>query len=473
MTKYSFIQRRKDFFIRGRQLKGMIRITTGLLLVAGGFMSCQKVEYETIENPAYIRIFNSLNDRQVMGGAEESAAYLCLLINPELNASGIPVSAEVVGDFLDKRENYAPPYPVHIGVSTSSNNVEYPGKEVVPVGPVLNGFDLSSWAQIRSGQIHVMFMYRPRNNTAFFDLPEQYKNNIAADTTFNLEAGEVYTMQALMVDFISKQKGVVLRKETFHKQPFSDERVYVNFYNYSAKGFWQAPDEQKKPSPSPSANYEYLFQVGIRDTMDVYVTLHTGEPAYIPVSIAYNYKDHPFWGLSFPVPPGGDSWDRPVPDGDPGYDKKYLTTVRHDHFSGEIMPYVSFPLWLPSDTTGKIYTDQWQRFFFLAPGLDIRNVSYSERGLWPACGSPECITGIAENPRGNFAVMNCLFYDKRILYQLGFGPYNAGVNMPNLVVNTHSGVYNPRSFATVNTVEVINGNVYLMTIQRKYDPPVY
>jgi hypothetical protein len=45
--------------------------------------------------------------------------------------------------------------------------------------------------------------------------------------------------------------------------------------------------------------------------------------------------------------------------------------------------------------------------------------------------------------------------------------------VPNMIVNIHSGTYNPRSFATVNTVEIVNGNVYLTTIQRKYAPPVY
>jgi hypothetical protein len=47
------------------------------------------------------------------------------------------------------------------------------------------------------------------------------------------------------------------------------------------------------------------------------------------------------------------------------------------------------------------------------------------------------------------------------------------LNMPGLVINIHSGTYNPRSFATVNTIEIINGRAYLTTVQRKYDPPIY
>jgi len=40
-------------------------------------------------------------------------------------------------------------------------------------------------------------------------------------------------------------------------------------------------------------------------------------------------------------------------------------------------------------------------------------------------------------------------------------------------VNIHSGKDNPKTFATVNTIEVVNGRIYLTTIQRKYAPPIY
>jgi len=56
----------------------------------------------------------------------------------------------------------------------------------------------------------------------------------------------------------------------------------------------------------------------------------------------------------------------------------------------------------------------------------------------------------------------------------GDGTENTGVAFfPNMIINTHSGIYNPRSFSSVNTVEFVNGEAYLTTIQRKYDPPIY
>lgn len=98
-----------------------------------------------------------------------------MFINPVVDASGMPVSAEIVGDFLDQRDAYAPPYPSHIGNSTSVNNPEYPGKENVLVGPILNGFDLSSWAQVPSGKVRIMFAYRPKNTVPFFQLESHLK----------------------------------------------------------------------------------------------------------------------------------------------------------------------------------------------------------------------------------------------------------------------------------------------------------
>ncbi len=53
------------------------------------------------------------------------------------------------------------------------------------------------------------------------------------------------------------------------------------------------------------------------------------------------------------------------------------------------------------------------------------------------------------------------------------GNQNWGAMLPNLIVTTHSGVYNPRSFGTVNTIEIVNGSMHLITVQRVYDPPVY
>src|SRR5690606_13979980 len=174
-----------------------------LIILSIFYMSaCQKIEYTSMDSPAYLRVFNSLNKLHVLETKGDTLSYLCMLINPQFNAEGIPVGGEVVGDFLDRRANYAPPYPVHIGASTSVHNPEYPGKESVLAASVLNGFDLSSWAQVTSGELRFVFMYRPRNTLPFFDLDDRYKRAVLVDTTFRLAASEAYTFQYMLHNFI-------------------------------------------------------------------------------------------------------------------------------------------------------------------------------------------------------------------------------------------------------------------------------
>jgi len=376
-----------------------------------------------------------------------------MLINPTLGADGMPIEAEIVGDFLDQRDRYAPPYPSHIGVSTTVNNPEYPGKESVLVAPILNGFDLSSWAQVPSGELRFMFMYRPRNEVPFFQLEKRYQKSMLVDTTLHLAAGEVYTLQTLLKDFHTKERGVLLRQENFHKIPLSDSLVYVNFYNYSAKGYADADRLFKLPM---STNMENLFQLGVRDTMNVYMTLFDGQDfsVYMDGIVLNNYEQV-----------------------SPDYVAKYITTVRRQDADGRANPYVSFPLWV-SDAQNGIHTDLWQRFYFLAPGMHIEQNRFDEQAGFYL----NHLGGVMGNTDGTFAALNFILNGPKIYDPNApcancgansYHTYHAGVNFPNLIINTHSGVYNPRSFASVNTVEIINGQVYLTTIQRQYAPPAY
>jgi len=72
------------------------------------------------------------------------------------------------------------------------------------------------------------------------------------------------------------------------------------------------------------------------------------------------------------------------------------------------------------------------------------------------------------NTSSNWASLNCMLNGK-----VRMKANDNGTVLPNLLVNIHSGKNNPQTFATVNTLEVVNGRVYLTTIQRKYAPPVY
>jgi len=392
----------------------LIMAVIGLMFATG----CSKVDYTKIEEPAYLRVFNNLNYVQTLSGKDEKVPFFCMMINPVTDASGKFTGAQIVGDYLDKRDTYAPPYPSHVGSSTSVNNPEYPGKENVLVGPILNGFDLSSWAQVPSGKVRIVFAYRPKNTIPFFQLEEALRKDILIDTTINLTSKEVYTLHLLQKDFVTKKTGVLLRQENFHKLSLSDSLVYVNFYNMSAKGFWQADASLKDQSSELGT-----FKGGIKDEMNIYLSL---------------YEDQA--DLSHLAPTV------------PGFKGRYLANVKLNTSSNAVSPYVSFPLWASGKANGVI-TNVWQRFDFFVPGMDITNN--------PFFGS-ETETG------SNWATVNCLLNGKVRLTTNVSNAY-----LPNLNVNIHSGVNNPKTFATVNTIEVVNGRVYLTTIQRKYAPPIY
>jgi len=386
-------------------------IAAGLLL---GMAACSKVEYTSIDAPAYLRVFNNLNYSIGLANKDQRQPFLTMLIDPVMDADGVPVGAGIMGDFLDQRDWYAPPYPSHVGSSTSVNNPEYPGKENVLVGPVLNGFDLSSWAQIPSGKHRFMFMYRPRNTVPFGQLEAKLRNIVLLDTTITLVEKEVYTMHILQKDFETKENGILVRKEQFHKLPLSDSMMYVNFYNMSAKGFWNSDDNRK-----PTYNIGALLNNGIKDNANVWYSLFKGN------------------SLSSPLP---------------AYQFRFLTAIHRNTSSDSVATYFSIPLFADSSSNG-IHTGVWQRFSVMAVGMDPSTNPYNDN---------------ANNTYGNYGIITC---------------YNNGLDkpvserkawmLPNMLVNIHSGVYNPRSFATVNTIEIVNGVAYLTTIQRKYPPPVY
>lgn len=418
-----------------------------IILLLLPFSACQKIDYTEMENPAYLRVFNSLNLPDVIEtGVVDSLPYLCMLINPTYDGAGELTGAEIIGDFLDRRENYAPPFPQHIGVSVTTNNPEYPGKESVLVGPVLNGFDLSSWAQVPSGELEVLFMFRPRNEVPFFELAPIYRRSKAAHDKITLMAGEVYTLQILYEEFHKRRRTLLLRQEDFHKRSFSDSLVYVNFYNYSAENYYHADPSLKLPNGKLKEN---LFEGGVRDTMDVFLTLMQGQDF-----IHHQNGD----GIIL----------RNARYASSSINGKYIYTLHRDLESRTNAPYLSFPLWVNDEQNG-ISTDLWQRFFFISPamGIDPSENPFEELGVLYGYYQG----GIFADSKGQFATINCLLNGQRLY--IDSDRYHAGVDLPNLIISTHSGQDNPRSFSTVSTFEIINGGVYLTTVQRKYAPPVH
>lgn len=437
----------------GRSLRQIFLIFSFAFLIFG---SCQKIEYRNMDDPAYIRVFNSISYYQGWANKNDTATYLCMLINPEFDASGLPVSAETVGDFLAERATYSPPYPSSVGTGATKANTEYPGKKNVLVGPILNGFNLSSWAQTPSGTQRIMFYYRPKSEVDFFDLSDRDRKNILVDTIVTLQAGEVYTLQVLLKDFATKKKGFVMRQENFHKQALSDSLVYVNFYNYSAEGYWQAPIDDKVPVGTVRTSMVNLTQ-GIRDEMNVYLTLMKNQEIVPPTQANLQSSQRVLTENATPI-----SAD---------YTNRFLTSISRtkDLNSAVANTYYSFPLWAAGSGDG-VTTSMWQSFTLLAPGLSLT--------YYPVTSYYNNAPIDVYLNEAVMATLNCLQdFDEKINVlepPTLFGSYrHTGFSTPNLIVNAHSGYDNPRSFATVNTIEIINGKAYLTTIQRRFDPPLY
>ncbi len=389
--------------------------------------SCTKTEYRVVEEPAYIRVFNNLTYTLTLDNKEELQPFFCMFIDPQFDASGKPIGGLVVGDFLDKRGIYAAPNAAHAGLSTSKFNPEYPGKELVPTAPILNGFDLTNWAQVKSGKRRFLFMSRPISNIAFAKLPDEQQRKVFLDTVIDLSVREVYTLHILQRDFNTKKNGLYVRKETFHKQAFSDTLSYVNFYNLSANGFMAAAAELKLPVPNTSS----LFRYGIRDTMNVFLT-------HIQPSTNAN---------------GSVSQKRI-----PAFSFQLAGTVFRTTNDPKVTPYYGFPVFLKSNK--QTYSDAWQFFQFCAPTINpATSVTYSEPPT-VFLNSP------VESLKGRYAhlQMDHAQYDPNFYLNAFF---------PGLTINAHSGIYNPKTFGVINTIEIVNGNVFLTTVQRKYPQPIY
>ncbi|MBC9911870.1 hypothetical protein [Chitinophaga varians] len=387
------------------------RIILLLLLWIAVGTACRKTEYTTIAEPAYLRIFNNLDYNITVDNKEAPQPFLTYLMDPELDADGIPVSAKATGDFLDKRATWARPYPD--AVNTTLYQTEYPGSAKVLAGPVLNGYDLSSWAQMPAGKHRIMFVSRPLSPVPFFQLPKDLRSQIIIDTVMDFGSREVYTMHVLEKDWNTKQPGIYVRKETFIHQPFSDSLVYVNFYNLSSGGFFEK---------GVVRGSDATFNLKIRDTMNVYYSLSKVNNSNLMQPVA-------------------------------GHTGVLMAAVVRSH-EPAVHPYYSFPLF-PDTAASRIYTGRAaQTFTFLSPAYTYENnpfVQYmteSNGRFTELRVGPANINGFAAFP---------LVADF----------------LTGMVVTIRSGVYFNRSFATVNTVEYVNGKFYLMTIQRKYEPPVY
>lgn len=427
-------------------LTGMLAVCCCLLILLS---ACRKTEYNIIDSPAYLRVFNSLNYDINVNNKDLPPPFLVMVIDPVYDASGLITGGDVLGDFLDKRAPYAPPYPDKAG-STSFKNTEYPGSAKVLAGPILNGIDLSSWAQVKSGKHRVVFYSRPINPTPFFSLEARDRQSLLADSTINFTPGEVYTMEILQ-KAIKKQNelstALYIRQEQFTKTPFSDSLLYVNFYNLSAEGYAAAnPD----PAINGTQDYYNITNKGraYGDDMNIYYSVYTTDTEY-------------------PFSQNGSTLSTTLV---PGYNNIRVGRLVRSQSAGSAA-YTSIPMFAGPDTTGRILSRQWQVFSILAPqiapingpvtvgtnnGFADANIDFGAIGCSNLSNDGK---GVIDGPSQ--------------LPLLGFPPKLVASNwLPNLIKYTASGKYQLRSFATISTIEIINNQVYLMSVQRSFPPPV-
>lgn len=384
-----------------------------LLLV---FTGCRKTDFGTVESPAYIRVFNNLDRQVTLDNKDAPQPFLTMLIDPVLDEKGIPQSAATVGDFLDTRDSWARPYPD--AANTTVYQKEYPGANKVMAAPILNGYDLSSWAQIPSGQHRIMFFSRPLNTTPFFNLAASIRGTVLVDTTINLTHQEVYTMHVLEQDYATRKSMLYVRNETFIKQSLSDSMVYVNFYNLSSKNFFEQ---------SPNTIAGGLRQRKLVDTISVFTTLKK----------AINNATEAITSIN-------------------GYAEMPMGTIIRSQ-EPKVAPYHSFPLY-PDTSSNRIYPGITGHVFeFLHPNFVL--------------GTSRPIGG-TDLPVGYY-------------WALTVGPAGTGLRgldfstnvrcdiRSGLIVTERSGIYNPRYFPTVNTIEYVNAKLFITTIQRRFDPPIY
>lgn len=401
------------------------------LLAALCLEGCKKyAELSPIDHPAYIRVFNDLPNITTALNNGQALPFLTFIMDPKTDASGTPTGGAIVGDYMATRQLFSLSYPINeanssVGVTFISGvgyqpvtylfpiNFEYPGNAHVPAAPAINGFDLSAWAQVPSGKHRIVFVSRPENGTAFADLSQTIRNRVLIDTTVDLEAGEVYTLEAVSRDMSKPDYGLYFRREAFPHESFEDDKLYVGFINLS-----------EKPSQLVADGFASAF------------------PDRIAISYTYNLQDDALAG-------GTNNYYKPLP----GYNNVNYTTLVTK--MDTVIPYLSLPL-LPNS------------YFFLADTLR----TYAYTSIVSGSGGSLPFVSFTfqdpDNPGTPFLVLNCA--QNPATFNDYDNPLFTGANntLPNLnlIVNTN-GQYH--IYPTLNIMELVDNRVYMMQVQKGFN----
>lgn len=401
------------------------------------FMSgCKKYAITpSLKEPAYIRVFNDLNNPVNVLNSQQAAPFLTFLMDPKIDANGVPTDAAVIGDYLGTRQLFSLSYPINEANSSKGNqliseassapqleppltypeNYEYPGNAHILSASFINGFDLSAWAQAPSGKHRIMFIQRPQTSTDFKNLSATQRGKILLDTTVNFEKGAVYTLEVVSRDLDNGKYGLYIRQEQFIHQSFQDDKIYVGFTNLSGK----TPIAGKYGSGfffSDKTNINYSYNILDDTRSDIY---------------SHAYKLYP------------------------GYDNNYYTTLTTKMDTS--ISYLTLPL-LPQNS-----------FFYqglVRTYINGDNFSYTE-GNYGSFPYFSFALSNADFPSGAKFQLNCAAdpntinnYDPNNSQATSFTP-----NL-NLVVNTGNTYH---IYSTLNIMELVYDRVYLMQIQRGFN----
>lgn len=389
----------------------------------------------SLKDPAYIRVFNDINNPVDVLHSRQASPFLTFLMDPKTDGNGVPTDAAVIGDYLGTRQLFSLSYPINEANSSTGNqliggtsgvpiveppltypvNYEYPGNAPVLSASFINGFDLSAWAQAPSGKHRIMMVVRPQTNIGFKDLSATQRGQILLDTTVNFEKGEVYTLEAVSRDLDNSKYGLYIRQEQFIHQSFQDDKIYVGFTNLSGK--------------TPVAG-------------------HYGSGLFFwdKTNINYSYK-------IINDAASGNGFNTYTTY--PGYDNNYYTTLNTKMDTS--IPYLVLPL-LP------------QSSFFYQGQLRTYISSTNYVGVSENLGSlPYFIFTLsnADSPSGAKFQLNCAAdptiinnYDVNNSYVTNYAP-----NL-NLVINTGNTYH---VYSSLNIMEMVYDRVYLMQVQRGFN----
>ncbi|MCC8409465.1 hypothetical protein LJ707_11025 [Mucilaginibacter sp. UR6-1] len=399
-------------------------------LLSAAFSSCKKYELKPqVEDASYIRVFNNLTFTVDFLNNQQTPPFLTFLMDPELDADGVPNNAGIIGDYLGTRQLYSISYPINAGNSSTGNgtlnesgqpnpplgypqNYEYPGNAHVLTAPVINGFDLSSWAQISSGKHRIMFVVRPQSNTPFRDLGSVQRASILVDTTINLEKGEVYTLEVVSRDLDNGKYGLYVRKEEFIHKAFDENKLYAGFINLSGK----RPEQSKYGTA-----FFFPDKVRINSTYNIFNDAAS--------SSAGSYY-HPL----------------------EGYDNTYYTTLSSKF--DQSISYLPLPM-LPQSA-----------FFYqgvLRTYSPIVSVANQNTGTMPYISFNMLDADLPVTTPTGFK-LNC-WSDPAVFNNYTFRNPHTTPNL-NLVINSNNQF---KVYSTVNIFEMVYNRVYLMQIKRGID----